>query len=105
LLAHKHDSAGSLLLKANQLNRVYMWVGYYAKLYWSTCPVLFRPDTGHHGPNRCDSAKVTKPAAKLTKPTAKVTKIVGKVIRPAPKLPGKKKESKNHPIITRHDEC
>jgi hypothetical protein len=23
-LAHKHDSAGSLLLKANQLNRVYM---------------------------------------------------------------------------------
>jgi hypothetical protein len=24
LLAHKHDSAGSLLLKTNQLNRVYM---------------------------------------------------------------------------------
>jgi hypothetical protein len=23
-LAHKHDSAGSLLLKTNQLNRVYM---------------------------------------------------------------------------------
>jgi hypothetical protein len=44
-LAHKHDSAGSLLLKANQLNRVYMCVGYYAKLYWSTCPLLFRPDT------------------------------------------------------------
>jgi hypothetical protein len=25
-LAHKHDSAGSLLLKANQLNRVYIYV-------------------------------------------------------------------------------
>jgi hypothetical protein len=24
-------------------------VGYYAKLYWSTCAVLFRPDTGDIG--------------------------------------------------------
>jgi hypothetical protein len=47
-LAHKHDSAGSLLLKANQLNRVYVRARDYAKLYWSTYPVLFRPDTDNN---------------------------------------------------------
>jgi hypothetical protein len=51
------------------------------------------------------AAKVTKPTAKVTKPTVKVTKPVGKVFRPAPKLTGKKKESKNNPTITPHDEC
>jgi hypothetical protein len=47
-LAHKHDSASSLSITGNQLNRVYVRARDYAKLYWSTCPVLFRPDTGDH---------------------------------------------------------
>jgi hypothetical protein len=36
-----------LPLTGNQLNRVYVRARDYAKLYWSTCPVLFRPDTAH----------------------------------------------------------
>jgi hypothetical protein len=43
-LAHKDDSARSLSITGNQLNRVYVRARDYAKLYWSTCPVLFRPD-------------------------------------------------------------
>jgi hypothetical protein len=37
-----------LLLKTNQLNRVYVRARDYAKLYWSTCSVLFRPDTDNN---------------------------------------------------------
>jgi hypothetical protein len=47
-LTYKHDSAGSLSITRNQLNRVYVRARDYAKLYWSTCSVLFRPDTGDH---------------------------------------------------------
>jgi hypothetical protein len=47
-LTYKHDSAGSFSITGNQLNRVYLRARDYAKLYWSTCPVLFRPDTGHN---------------------------------------------------------
>jgi hypothetical protein len=46
-LTYKHDSAGSFSITGNQLNRVYVRARDYAKLYWSTCPVLFRPDTAH----------------------------------------------------------
>jgi hypothetical protein len=46
-LTYKHDSAGLFSITGNQLNRVYVRARDYAKLYWSTCPVLFRPDTGH----------------------------------------------------------
>jgi hypothetical protein len=45
LLTYKHDSAGSFTITGNQLNRVYVSARDYAKLYWSTCPVLFRPHT------------------------------------------------------------
>jgi hypothetical protein len=45
-LTYKHDSAGSFSITGNQLNRVYVRARDYAKLYWSTCSVLFRPDTG-----------------------------------------------------------
>jgi hypothetical protein len=44
-LTYKHDSAGSFTITGNQLNRVYVHARDYAKLYWSTCPVLFRPHT------------------------------------------------------------
>jgi hypothetical protein len=44
-LTYKHDSAGSFSITGNQLNRVYVRARDYAKLYWSTCSVLFRPDT------------------------------------------------------------
>jgi hypothetical protein len=47
-LTYKHDSAGSFSITGNQLNRVYVRARDYAKLYWSTCPVLFRPDTNHY---------------------------------------------------------
>jgi hypothetical protein len=46
-LTYKHDSAGSFSITGNQLNRVYVRARDYAKLYWSTCPVLFLPDTAH----------------------------------------------------------
>jgi hypothetical protein len=46
-LTYKHDSAGSFSITGNQLNRVYVRARDYAKLYWSTCRVLFRPDTGY----------------------------------------------------------
>jgi hypothetical protein len=46
-LTYKHDSAGSFSITGNQLNRVYVRARDYAKLYWSTCRVLFRPDTGN----------------------------------------------------------
>jgi hypothetical protein len=46
-LTYKHDSAGSFSVTGNQLNRVYVRARDYAKLYWSTCSVLFRPDTGY----------------------------------------------------------
>jgi hypothetical protein len=46
-LTYKHDSAGSFSITGNQLNRVYVRARDYAKLYWSTCSVLFRPDTGY----------------------------------------------------------
>jgi hypothetical protein len=49
---YKHDSAGSFSITGNQLNRVYVRARDYAKLYWSTCPVLFRPDTGYDICNR-----------------------------------------------------
>jgi hypothetical protein len=45
---YKHDSAGSFSITGNQLNRVYVRARDYAKLYWSTYPVLFRPDTVHN---------------------------------------------------------
>jgi hypothetical protein len=44
-LTYKHDSADSFSITGNQLNRVYVRARDYAKLYWSTCSVLFRPDT------------------------------------------------------------
>jgi hypothetical protein len=44
-LTYKHGSAGSFSITGNQLNRVYVRARDHAKLYWSTCPVLFRPDT------------------------------------------------------------
>jgi hypothetical protein len=44
-LTYKHDSAGLLSITGNQRNRVYVRARDYAKLYWSTFPVLFRPDT------------------------------------------------------------
>jgi hypothetical protein len=47
-LTYKHDSAGSFSITGNQLNRVYVRARDYAKLYWSTCSVLFRPDTGYN---------------------------------------------------------
>jgi hypothetical protein len=47
-LTYKHDSAGSFSITGNQLNRVYVRARDYAKLYWSTCSVLFRPDTGNY---------------------------------------------------------
>ncbi|KAH0813360.1 hypothetical protein GEV33_009431 [Tenebrio molitor] len=50
LLTYKHDSAGSFSITGNQLNRVYVRARDYAKLYWSTCPVLFRPDTDYWRP-------------------------------------------------------
>jgi hypothetical protein len=46
-LTYKHDSAGSFSITGNQLNRVYVRARDYAKLYWSTCSVLFRPDTDY----------------------------------------------------------
>jgi hypothetical protein len=46
-LTYKHDSAGSFSITGDQLNRVYVRARDYAKLYWSTSPVLFRPDTGY----------------------------------------------------------
>jgi hypothetical protein len=47
-LTYKHDSAGSFSTTGNQLNRVYGRARDYAKLYWSTCSVLFRPDTDYN---------------------------------------------------------
>jgi hypothetical protein len=44
-LTYKHDSAGSFSITRIQLNRVYVRARDYAKLYWSTCSVLFRPNT------------------------------------------------------------
>jgi hypothetical protein len=51
-LTYKHDSAGSFSITGNQLNRVYVRARDYAKLYWSTCSVLFRPDTTDDTENR-----------------------------------------------------
>jgi hypothetical protein len=50
-LTYKHDSAGSFSITENQLNRVYVRARDYAKLYWSTCSVLFRPDTVYQATN------------------------------------------------------
>jgi hypothetical protein len=49
-VTYKHDSAGSFSITGNQLNRVYVRARDYAKLYWSTCSVRFRPDTGNYTP-------------------------------------------------------
>jgi hypothetical protein len=55
-LTYKHDSAGSFSITGNQLNRVYVRARDYAKLYWLTCPVLFRPDPANKAnksPKKC----------------------------------------------------
>jgi hypothetical protein len=58
-VTYKHDSVGSFSITGYQLNRVYVRAGDYAKLYWSTCPVLFRPDTDYDIYNMISSQEIT----------------------------------------------
>jgi hypothetical protein len=66
-LTYKHDSAGSFSITGNQLNRVYVRARNYAKLYWSTCSVLFCPDTVDEGAGVTSNLLLLAPAM-LTRP-------------------------------------